>query len=63
MSTATRLQEAGQLPAEQWQAGLNLAVDAEQSLIGSRVGGSAPGACTRGRLTDLVQCTAGTLML
>ena len=30
-----RLQEAGQLPAEQWQAALSLAVDAEQSLIGS----------------------------
>src|SRR5215204_6156654 len=35
MSTATRLQEAGQLPAEQWQAALNLAVDAEQSLLGA----------------------------
>ncbi len=30
-----RLHEAEQLPAEQWQAALNLAVDAEQSLIGS----------------------------
>ena len=30
-----RLHEAEQLPAEQWQAALSLAVDAEQSLIGS----------------------------